>query len=170
MTSNALRSLARMAARVRWTSWSRRFGVEAPTRAAKSRRSMRNQWKGRRTQRSTLNSAMMAMMTVGSRGMAMKSRKNKMCEHKDFEANVVVNRLEDIGRFAADVTIRCKECSLPFQFVGLPVGLNLDGATVSLDATEARLAIVPRGEAPTVLGSFPRGFKVSAFSFDETNS
>ena len=100
----------------------------------------------------------------------MKSRKNKMCEHKDFEANVVVNRLEDSGRFMADVTIRCKDCGTPFQFVGLPVGLNLDGATVSLDATEARLAIVPRGEAPTVLGNFPRGFKVSAFSFNENNS
>lgn len=83
-----------------------------------------------------------------------------MCEHNDFESHVVISRLEDCGRFAADVTIRCKECNVPFKFLGLPWGVSLEGAAVSVDGTEARLAIAPQGEAlPTLSG--PMGFGVS---------
>lgn len=82
-----------------------------------------------------------------------------MCEHLNFEARVAVNRLEDIGRFAADVTIRCRECNLPFQFIGLPCGLNLEGAAVSVDGTEARLAIAPLGQAQTILSGL-KGFRL----------
>lgn len=82
-----------------------------------------------------------------------------MCEHKDFEAHVAVNRIEDTGQFAADVHIRCKDCQMPFQFIGLPTGLNSEGAACSVDATEARLAIVPYGQAKTVLDGLPKGLK-----------
>ena len=68
---------------------------------------------------------------------------NKMCEHKDFDAYVAVNRIEDIGKFAADVTITCRECRRPFVFLGLPGGVRIGSPTVSLDGTEARLAIAP---------------------------
>lgn len=74
-----------------------------------------------------------------------------MCEHEKFEANVDINRIIDTGRFAADVRIKCVDCGLPFQFIGLPGGLNPVGATVSVDRTEARLAIVPYGQARTIL-------------------
>ncbi len=86
-----------------------------------------------------------------------------MCEHKDFHAHVAVNRLEDIGRFAADVTIRCAECNTPFQFLGLPTGLDLDSPTRSVDGTEARLPIATYGQAPTILDGI-RGFSVRSFS------
>lgn len=86
-----------------------------------------------------------------------------MCEHKDFEAQVDINRLEDTGQFAADIRVRCSECNLPFQFIGLPTGLNMEGAAVSADATEARLAIVPYGQAPTVLDGLVKGFAVKRF-------
>jgi hypothetical protein len=52
------------------------------------------------------------------------------CNHEDFSAMVDVNRLEDIGRFTADVRIEC----------------TLNGATVSGDGCEARLAIAPKGD------------------------
>ena len=65
------------------------------------------------------------------------------CEHLDFEASVTVNRLEDVGRFAADVHIECRECGRPFLFVGLPGGLALDHPTVSVGWTEAHLPIQP---------------------------
>lgn len=55
------------------------------------------------------------------------------CKHPDFEAQVNVNRLEDVGRFSADVTIRCALCGVPFRFIGLPGGLDLNGASVSVD-------------------------------------
>ena len=65
------------------------------------------------------------------------------CEHTEFDASVVVNRFEDSKGFMADICITCHECKQPFRFLGLPAGVNLHGATVSVDATEARLAIVP---------------------------
>lgn len=65
------------------------------------------------------------------------------CEHENFDAHVAVNRLEDVHKFAADITIKCLDCGLSFRFLGLPVGLNLDGATISVDGTELRIAIEP---------------------------
>lgn len=73
------------------------------------------------------------------------------CKHMSFSANVAVNRIEDVGRFAADVTIKCADCGLPFQFLGLEPGLKRDGAAVSVDGLEARLAIAPKGKVLTPL-------------------
>ena len=53
--------------------------------------------------------------------------------------------MEDTGRYMVDLSIRCMECGTPFQFLGLPLGLNFDGATMSLDGQEAHLAIAPVG-------------------------
>lgn len=69
-----------------------------------------------------------------------------MCNHENFEAQVDVNRFVDIGRFAVDVRVNCVDCGIPFRFLGLPGGLRLEGAAVSVDGTEARLAIAPIGE------------------------
>lgn len=81
------------------------------------------------------------------------------CPHPDFAAHVNVVRLEDSGRFAADVRIHCTACGVPMRFIGLPAGVDLEGAATSPDATEARLAIAPKGEVvPAVEG--PVGFSV----------
>lgn len=82
------------------------------------------------------------------------------CEHPDFAASVTVNRLADSGRFAADVTIRCTACGVPFRFIGLPCGVDLNGAAVSVDGTEARLAIAPQGEVATPFDGAASGFTV----------
>lgn len=77
------------------------------------------------------------------------------CEHNNFLADVDVNRLEnkhgEIHRYQADVRIKCTECGLPFRFIGLPAGMDLNGAAVSIDGQEARLAIAPKGEVLTPL-------------------
>lgn len=65
------------------------------------------------------------------------------CDHPDFIANVKVNRFEDSGGFLAELTVTCTRCKLPFQFLGLPLGLSFVGATMSADGREARLAIAP---------------------------
>jgi hypothetical protein len=69
----------------------------------------------------------------------------------NFDAQVRVARLEDSGRFVAEVRIHCVDCKTLFQFAGLPPGVNLDGATVSLDGLEANIAIHPQGVRPTPL-------------------
>lgn len=74
-----------------------------------------------------------------------------MCEHKNFEAKVAVARLEDTGQFMAEITVRCTECDVPFQFLGLEAGIDTQGAKVSLDGLEARIAIVPEGARPNPL-------------------
>ena len=83
-----------------------------------------------------------------------------MCEHLNFTANVDVNRLVDSGRFQADVRIRCVDCGVPMRFIGLPAGLDLNGAAVSVDGTEGRFAIAPKGEVITVMEDAPLGFTV----------
>lgn len=71
-----------------------------------------------------------------------------MCDHTNFDASVRVARIEDKGRFMAEVRIACKDCGQPFQFMGLQPGLNFDGATVSLDGLEANIGIHPQGLRP----------------------
>lgn len=78
-------------------------------------------------------------------------KKSGKCEHMNFEADVTVNRLEDTGRFNADVRIVCAECRIPFRFIGLQAGVDLNGAAVSVDGTEARLAIAPKGEVVSLV-------------------
>lgn len=84
-----------------------------------------------------------------------------LCKHFNFKASVRVNRLEDSGRFNADVKIECAECHLPFQFIGLPLGLDLYGAAMSVDGQEARLAIAPVGSIEQPLdNTLISGFRI----------
>ncbi len=83
------------------------------------------------------------------------------CEHQSFECNCAVNRIEDTGRFNMDVTVKCVDCGVPFRFIGLPTGLDMNGAAVSVDGTEGRFAIAPKGQVVTPLDSSEtQGFTV----------
>jgi len=70
------------------------------------------------------------------------------CVHLNFQADVSVGRLTDgeggpVTSYMCSVRVHCAECGRPFEFVGLPLGLNLRGATSNMDASEANLAIKP---------------------------
>ena len=67
----------------------------------------------------------------------------KTCEHRNFAAQVNVIRIEDTGRFIADVTITCVECDLPFEFIGPAAGIAWDRPTVSIDGQKLRVPIEP---------------------------
>jgi hypothetical protein len=71
------------------------------------------------------------------------AEKQLLCPHDNFAAQADVERIEDAGRFMVALTIQCTDCGIPFSFKGLPCGMSLNGATVSPDGTEARLAMVP---------------------------
>lgn len=73
------------------------------------------------------------------------------CQHMNFNAIVDVIRLEDTGQFMAEIHVECVECKRAFQFLGLEPGIDLQGARVSVDGLEARLAICPQGEKPSPL-------------------
>jgi len=68
------------------------------------------------------------------------------CKHENFVAAVDVSRLEDVGRFVADVRIKCAQCDVPMRFLGLPLGVDLNSACVSYEGTVAQLGIAPLGE------------------------
>ena len=83
------------------------------------------------------------------------------CKHMQFDAHVGVNRLEDSGRFHADVRIWCKQCGRPFQFLGLPMGLDFARPMMSADGQEARMPIAPVGEVPSPMdGPLLGGFRI----------
>lgn len=73
-----------------------------------------------------------------------------------FVVTVDLNRVKNVGRFLATVRFCCGQCGHPFRFAGLPYGYDLNGAAVSEDGSEARLALVPQGE-PLVLVEDWRG-------------
>lgn len=85
---------------------------------------------------------------------------NEPCKHMQFDSKVMINRLEDTGRFVAEVTITCVECKLPFRFMGLPIGLDLNGATVNHDSTEARLSMLPADQPMSLIDEGVTGFTV----------
>jgi hypothetical protein len=91
-----------------------------------------------------------------------------VCPHPDFDAEVDVNRLEDIGAFTADVRIRCIACGEPFAFVGIPAGLSSDGPRVSVSGLEVHLPLRPVSAG---LGNpTPYGFSVTAVGGGGTNA
>jgi hypothetical protein len=86
------------------------------------------------------------------------------CEHEAFACSVTVNRITNeagaVERYQADVTVTCDQCKTPFRFIGLPAGLDLSGAAVSVDGTEGRFAIAPKGEVLSALDGGPHGFTI----------
>lgn len=98
----------------------------------------------------------------------MKPRKRLVrCKHDNFMCNCEVNRLSSteggpINRYTLDVRVKCVTCDTPFRFIGLPAGVDLNGAATSMDACEGRFAIAPKGDVVSVLEDAPMGFSVRA--------
>lgn len=89
----------------------------------------------------------------------------KACEHLDFAAEVIVNRITDgeVGKvmwYMADVRMKCVRCGTPFRFIGLPAGMDYNSPCVSVDACEARMPIAPKGEVLSELEGGVVGFSI----------
>lgn len=89
----------------------------------------------------------------------------KTCPHEAFSAQVNVDRIAEkdggpITNYMACVQVHCQDCGARFRFIGLPAGLDFNGATVSADAAEARLAILPAGQVVSVVEGAPQGFSI----------
>jgi len=86
---------------------------------------------------------------------------NNNCQHrKGHVADVNINCIEDTGRFMAELKIKCADCGTAFRFIGLPAGLDFNGASTSADAQEGRFAIAPEGEVVNVIEGAPQGFTI----------
>ena len=87
------------------------------------------------------------------------------CPHASFACECDVNRLPTkdggpVERYCLDVRVRCADCGLPFRFIGLPAGLDLNGASVSINAEEGHFAIGPKGQVVSVMEGAPTGYSV----------
>lgn len=70
----------------------------------------------------------------------------RACPHAETGAEVRVIRLEDVGRWCAEVEINCSRCGLRFRFIGVPSGIAWDRPTASIDATTLIAPIEPETE------------------------
>lgn len=77
------------------------------------------------------------------------------CAHLNFAVKANVGRILQDGSedktpaaYLMELTVWCKDCELPFEFVGMPmVGLNFQHPMVNVDSTELRAPIKPKGES-----------------------
>lgn len=73
------------------------------------------------------------------------------CEHQNFHAVAEISRCTrsdtdpTVVAFYCDLKIRCLDCNIPFEFIGLPMGLSPGQPRCSVDAQEARMPIKPVG-------------------------
>lgn len=70
----------------------------------------------------------------------------KDCTHEQFHAAVKVNRILDVGKFVAEITVVCGICAEPFRFVGIPAGLDYARPMVSIDGLTLHAPIEPELE------------------------
>jgi hypothetical protein len=73
------------------------------------------------------------------------------CKHEGFDITTNINFLADRGKWMAEVTIKCNQCGEPFQWLGPDVGIHLNGAALSPDGLELRIAIAPNSVTPSPL-------------------
>jgi len=85
------------------------------------------------------------------------NKKQSECNHLEFDVSVECGRMlgndgkEPPVRFTASISIRCRNCELPFRFIGLPHGVDLNGAAVSVSGETAELTMLPKGEVINAL-------------------
>ena len=86
------------------------------------------------------------------------------CKHENFQSNVSICRITNndgnADRFNAELRVNCVDCGEPFKFLGLPTGLDLNGASVSVDGFEARMAIGTDATVASILNDGCTGFTV----------
>lgn len=71
------------------------------------------------------------------------------CKHFNFEAGTKVSRITSeeepnvVKDYLLEVIVKCKDCGLPFEFIGLPGGLSFKKPMMGAFGFEARLPIIP---------------------------
>lgn len=81
------------------------------------------------------------------------------CEHLNFDGSIGVHRLSTvvdgpIDAYCAEVRIKCSDCGLPFEFIGVPQGLSGKQPMASIDFQELNCPIAPQGEKVRDFGGF----------------
>jgi len=71
------------------------------------------------------------------------------CQHLNFNCYADVGRLHEEGNpnkivsHMVDIKINCRDCGLPFEFIGIPNGMSFYQPMLNIDNTELRAPIKP---------------------------
>jgi len=63
--------------------------------------------------------------------------------HKNFSTDLKIIYFEEIDKYLAELVVECGECGCPMRFIGLPNGVDFNGAATSPDSVEGRFAMLP---------------------------
>lgn len=77
------------------------------------------------------------------------------CKHGEFQGDVSVNFMQDLGRWIACLQLRCAACQMPFHFGGVPEqGVLMTAPALGPGGCEIRLPIAPGRLTPEMLQQF----------------
>lgn len=71
------------------------------------------------------------------------------CKHERFQCSCAVTRLQDtkepekITGYTTDIKVHCMDCGIPFEWIGVSMGVSPLEPMVSADGTELRAPIRP---------------------------
>ena len=66
------------------------------------------------------------------------------CTHESFRVDAKIARVLDVGKFVAEIQIRCQDCGEPFRFVGVPAGLSYAQPSCSIGKNSRVGSMIPR--------------------------
>lgn len=86
--------------------------------------------------------------TGGNFSAGSKFEQKPKCTHNVFASQVNVYRLTDteggpVTGYAAEVMVKCKDCDMPFQWLGVDKGISTVKPMASILGTELRAPIIP---------------------------
>lgn len=73
------------------------------------------------------------------------------CDHTHFHQHSDFQFLADKKILMLNLTLHCKDCGMPFKFVGVPAGISLSRATTSFGGNELRVPVEPAPEMIPIL-------------------
>ena len=78
---------------------------------------------------------------------------DRPCPHRDFTAEVAVNRIADPPdspptAYIADITVSCADCGEPFRWTGVRAGVSFNHPMVSVDERELHAPLRPASADP----------------------
>lgn len=81
----------------------------------------------------------------------MAEKPKPACRHEKIEVKHRIKYIEALDRYVLSVIVQCAQCQAYFRFLGLPRGVDLEGATLAVDGTTGLFGIYPENQTPKVL-------------------
>lgn len=77
------------------------------------------------------------------------------CTHPNVDAHLNFVRLEDLGRYIAELQLRCTECRVRFRWVGFDIGMSTKEPMTNGDGFELRAPIEPDPHLTSLMAGDP---------------